>query len=734
MIAGVGRHARTRRESHALVSHLLKEENSPRVRILGGTLAVDLPTAVRDMERLRDSSKADAAALHIFLSPSREMTDDELVRAGEIVIDHLGAADHPAALVVHDKERLSGEGHRHVHLVLGRVSPEGRVLPSGFEKIRLETAAHLIEHELGEEPTLGRHHKSAVRWLRNNGRADVADWLEAAHGPDPDKPTSAASPEKRQALSRKGIDLSSARAAIRDAWTSGGVEAVRSAGYEIEPGRKSGIFIVARDGVEIGSLDRLTGQKRADIRIAMEAAQDQISRKDSESETYQPLKKPVESVPEVSVGDPSSEKSATFRPSRSGAGHSRDPLYGRKRSGAELVSEAAGEQAQAFAADFRAHLDDRLAVAAAHRWIEDRRTSLKGAILESSRSPDDADAHARREVARSRRELAVLAAAETALRADPTLAFGGEKALIGVARRLHAEQAATTKDEIRTAWESGGVAGIRAAGYEIAPGRDGAWRVLREGAPIGTLHTLADERRADMQSVMTSEISPDAAVSVQVPATPLAAAPRSRSPEATFKAATGFLDRLETRLNARIADLARPDTLADPAELIDTRRRLSSAASALAAWEAQYASRISALREVTSDGRPEGWIALLSGRAARYKVASRELSGLYAEREPLLRPVAKMRREVRILETTQASRQAVHDDTRRRELARLKDELTLLPDARAALSADPAIAQGGGKALADAARKRQAERRAEEQRRELAEVRREQSAPAPGRY
>ncbi|MGS4989931.1 hypothetical protein ACVDG9_18350 [Roseibium sp. RP-7] len=524
--------------------------------------------------------------------------------------------------------------------------------------------------------------------------------------------------------------MSEARAEIRAAWKDGGAEAVWEAGYSIVPGRKEGLWIVARDGIDIGSLDRIIGQKRAEIQTAMEAGPDKISRKDSRTETTQRNIKPVESRREGGGGDPSPEKPASFRLGRSELGRSRDPLYGRKKSGAELVSEAAAEQALKFAEGFKARLDDRLAVAAARRWIEDRRATHKGEILEPSQSPDDAGA--RREVARSRRELAVLDAAESALRADPTLAFGGEKALMGTARRLRAEQAATTKDEIRTAWKSGGVAGIRAAGYEIAPGRDGSWRVLREGAPIGTLHTLADERRADMQSVMTSEISPDAAVSVQVPAEPLAAAPRSRSPEAAFKAATGFLDRLETRLNARIADLERPDTLADPAELIDTRRRLSSAARALAAWEAQHASRISALREVTSDGRPEGWIALLSGRAARYKVASRELSGLYAEREPLLRPVSKMRREVRIFETTQASRQAVHDDTRRRELARLKNELKLLPDARAVLAANPAIAQGGGKALAEAARRRQAERRAEE-RPELEASRRKQSAPAPGR-
>ncbi len=391
MIAGVVRHARTHRDSRALVGHLLKPDNEPRVRVFGGTLASDLPEAVRDMERLRDTRSADAAALHIHLSPARAMTDNELERAAEIVIDHFGAAGHPAAIVTHEKERLDGDGRRHAHLVLGRVSPEGRVLESGFEKIRLETAARIIEHELGESPTLGRHHRSAVRWLRENGRADVADWLTDAHSPDPDKPRSSASPDKRQSLARLGVDLSNTRSEIRGAWKEGGADAVRSAGYEIEPGRKSGVFIVSRDGVEIGALDRLTGQKRAVIRNAMEAAPDQISRKESRTENTQRPGRPAESDSQPAVGDPSSEKSEKFRTERSGSG-TRPPLYGRKKSGAEQVSEAGAEQARRFAEGLNARLDDRLAVAAARRWIEGRRTTLKGAILEPSQSPDDADA------------------------------------------------------------------------------------------------------------------------------------------------------------------------------------------------------------------------------------------------------------------------------------------------------------------------------------------------------
>lgn len=358
MIAGVVRHARTSRDARALEAHLLKGENNPRVHVLGGTLATDLSGVLADMQRLRDATSAAAAALHIHLSPSRSMSDDDLIRAAEIVIGHFGADGFPAALVIHDKERNEGQGDRHGHLVLGRVSPELQVLESGFEKIRLETAARLIEFELGEAPTLGRHHKSAVKWLASNGRTDVAEWLAHAHGREPEKPQSAASPDGRQGLARKGIDLPAARQEIRNAWALDGVQAVRNAGYEVATGRKVGVFVVSKNGIEIGALDRLLGQKRAVVRAAVEAEIPAITAQNPETEKNKRAVKPVEAPSSTSVGDPSPEnrrydQSGDDRPRtmKTGTGAANRPagIRGRKPHGAELVSEAAAQAGRRLA-------------------------------------------------------------------------------------------------------------------------------------------------------------------------------------------------------------------------------------------------------------------------------------------------------------------------------------------------------------------------------------------------
>lgn len=275
MIGGVVRHGRTGRDARLLGAHLLKGiEIDDRVEIRN-SVAPDLAGVLDDMQIARDGSRADAAFLHMHLSPSRSMTDDEMRRAADIVLAHFGATEHASALIFHEKDRNGGAGDRHAHLVVGRVGPGGTVLPAGFEIIRMETAMRLVEHELGEPATLGRHHESAARWMRSNGRADVADWLDAAHGSGPKRPDGSASPRKRAALVRDGVDLSAARAAVQAAWErSDGHAAFRGAlavdGLSLAPGKKDGVWIVrAGDDVEVGALDRLVKQKRGEVAARM---------------------------------------------------------------------------------------------------------------------------------------------------------------------------------------------------------------------------------------------------------------------------------------------------------------------------------------------------------------------------------------------------------------------------------------------------------------------------------
>lgn len=274
MIGQAVRHGQTAKDAKNLHAHLMKDRGA-RVEVINSA-AHDLQSAMDDMQLARDTSKADAAFLHLSLSPSRDMTDDELRQVATIVTKHFGAENHPAALVIHDKDRASGKGNAHGHLVIGRVGYDGVVIPSGYEKIKLETAMRIAEFELGEPATLGRHHASAIKWLRANDRADVADWLDLAHGPNPEKPTSPASPGIRQKIERvTGTDLATVTMSVRDAWSRSDnaqafTAALAESGFEIQKGQKDGVFLVMKDGLQVGALDRLLKEKRRAVASRME--------------------------------------------------------------------------------------------------------------------------------------------------------------------------------------------------------------------------------------------------------------------------------------------------------------------------------------------------------------------------------------------------------------------------------------------------------------------------------
>lgn len=274
MIGQVTKHGRSKRDAKNLHAHLMKDENA-RVELLNSG-AENLHEIMCEMEIGKLGSRIDAAFLHVSVSPGRAMSDDELREAAQIVIKHFDAETHPCALVFHEKERTGSDANKHIHLVIGRVDHNGHKIESGFEKIKLETAIRIAEFELKEPSTLGRHFDKTAKWLEKNGRTDVLDYMIAQHGFDQEKPVSAASPEKRAKIEREtGAKFADLKSTIQQTW-SNSVDAnafansLNSQGFSLEKGKKEGVFLVMKDGVQVGALDRILKEKRADVSRKME--------------------------------------------------------------------------------------------------------------------------------------------------------------------------------------------------------------------------------------------------------------------------------------------------------------------------------------------------------------------------------------------------------------------------------------------------------------------------------
>lgn len=138
----------------------------------------------------------------------------------------------------------------------------------------------IAEFEMGETATIGRHHGSAVKWLQKNNRNDVAEWLVSSHGKIPEKPQSSVSPDNRQKIERvTKSDLMTVTTTVASAWersddSKSFSAALAEHGFEVQEGRKKGVYIILKDGSEIGALDRLLKQKRGVVAQKMETKND----------------------------------------------------------------------------------------------------------------------------------------------------------------------------------------------------------------------------------------------------------------------------------------------------------------------------------------------------------------------------------------------------------------------------------------------------------------------------
>jgi hypothetical protein len=273
------RHGRSGKDARALAAHLAKDAGQEsRVVAIGNCPVSDSDQALRYMQAMRDGSQATVAFHHITINPAKPLTDDQRDEAVQRVLAAFGAEDHAHVVWEHaEKRRATGDADQHFHVVLGHVGPDGRALDDAHSYRKLEAVARSLEVDFGHDVVHSRRTAAVMDELRSMGREDVAQWLADEGAPDT-PPPSATSSRRRAAAAREGIDLPAAQAAVRDAWQASDnpqafVAALREQGIEIAPGRKAGVFVVSKDGTEIGALDRVVRMKRGELAERMKEVQ-----------------------------------------------------------------------------------------------------------------------------------------------------------------------------------------------------------------------------------------------------------------------------------------------------------------------------------------------------------------------------------------------------------------------------------------------------------------------------
>lgn len=275
MIVTTTRHGRTRRDSRCLLAHLSREDGQ-RSRVVHVAAPVaTAPEALDYMQALRDGSRASVGYHHISLSPGQPLTDEQRDEAIIRVLRIFGAEDHAYAVWEHrEKARRGCDVDTHYHVVVSHVGPDGRALDDSRSYVRLEAAARAMEHDWSHSVTPSRRPAAVALELERQGRPDVAARVRGEAPPEP--PQSAMSSRQRARAERHGVSLPDVREAVRDAWSrSDSPAALRAAlaerGLAVRVGDKPGVWVATTaDGVTLGALDRLAGQRRRTVAARMQ--------------------------------------------------------------------------------------------------------------------------------------------------------------------------------------------------------------------------------------------------------------------------------------------------------------------------------------------------------------------------------------------------------------------------------------------------------------------------------
>jgi hypothetical protein len=273
-------HGRTGRDTENLYNHLFAEDGQTvRVIAIENVAARTAKEAFRVMELIRDGSKKALIAFHhIPICPSRRISEEQRDEIVHRILKAFAAEEHPWVLLEHDgKKRATADAtDNHFHLVLGHPGPDLKALDVKGSYAKLEAVARSLEMDWGVElltPT--RRHKAVAAAARSLGREDVAKAVLAAMPDDPkDLPRSAMSSRTRARAARHGIDLPKECVRIAEAYHSADSgKAVRAAleslGFQLMRGDKEGVWLVVKDDIVLGALDRLVRDKRAIVAARM---------------------------------------------------------------------------------------------------------------------------------------------------------------------------------------------------------------------------------------------------------------------------------------------------------------------------------------------------------------------------------------------------------------------------------------------------------------------------------
>lgn len=212
----------SQRAGHAeLAAHLVKTrdiDGTPQTVTISSSRQLPVNDNVRDalfLMRLmaKTSARCRKDLYHISLSPNHSMTDEDWQLAWGIYEQEFGLEHQPYIEVTHDK----GDRPAHRHRVYERVDVNaGKALHLSHTRVRNEKVARQIEHGLGHPLTIGKHNRTVMWQLAEEGKDGIVAWMQQCKANSCQRPTANLNHFEVQQVKRSALSVEQVKAELQE--------------------------------------------------------------------------------------------------------------------------------------------------------------------------------------------------------------------------------------------------------------------------------------------------------------------------------------------------------------------------------------------------------------------------------------------------------------------------------------------------------------------------------------
>ncbi|MEM9805744.1 MAG: hypothetical protein AAF959_10730 [Cyanobacteria bacterium P01_D01_bin.56] len=244
-----------------LAAHLMKcrdIDGTPQTVTISGSRDLvngdDVHQALGDMAILAmASTRCQKDLYHISLNPNQAMTEEEWEMVWQLYEQEFGLGHLSYVEVTHAK----GDNRPpHRHRVYERVDIDScKAVQLSHTRIRNELVARKIEFALGHALTTGKHNRTVIKRLKQDGQQEIIAWMQQGHAHDCERPVANQNHRDVQMQKRTTLSTEQVKADLQACYvhTDNGQSfraAINAKGYQLARGdRRDFVIVDAMGGI-----------------------------------------------------------------------------------------------------------------------------------------------------------------------------------------------------------------------------------------------------------------------------------------------------------------------------------------------------------------------------------------------------------------------------------------------------------------------------------------------------